>query len=76
MEGQIMRLIGILAMITMAAACGANDADGGDDQGRERDRGAGIGAAVVFGAAALLLAAVVLGRRFRSHAHPAGIAQG
>jgi hypothetical protein len=37
---------------------------------------AGIGAAVVFGAAALLLAAVALGRRFRSHAHPAGIAQG
>jgi hypothetical protein len=36
---------------------------------------AGIGAAVVFGAAVLLLWAVALGRRFRSHAHPAGIAQ-
>jgi hypothetical protein len=36
----------------------------------------GIGAAFVVGAAALLLAAVALGRRFRSHAHPAGIAQG
>ncbi len=36
---------------------------------------AGIGAAVVFGAAVLLLGAVVLGRRFRSHAHPAGVAQ-
>lgn len=36
---------------------------------------AGIGAAVVFGAIAVLLAAVAVARRYRSRPHPAGLAK-
>jgi hypothetical protein len=36
---------------------------------------AGIGAAVVFGAIVVLLAAVALARRYRSRPHPAGLAK-